>query len=452
MSVTIVGAGLVGSLLAILLRRRGMEVSLYEKRPDPRHHILDGGRSINLVITSRGLHGLEKASLIEKIKNLVVPVYGRMMHSKAGELTYQPYGQDNEYNLSVSRGELNRFLINEAEKVGTKIYFSHEVADLRPDKKEIVFKVGDSSTTASYEILFGADGAGSQIRKHLKNHFNFDEKIDWLEADYKEMTLPLDPQGKPQLKTSALHIWPRGGHMMMALANHNGSFTMTLYLPKSGSSISFDKIKTATDVESLFKNEFPDAIPLMPDFKREFLEHPQGALGTVRCSQWVFNSSIALIGDAAHAIVPFFGQGMNCGFEDCTDLLKILEKNQNNWASSLNEYEAERRRNANAIADMALENFIEMRDKVGDSNFLLRKKVEGQLEKRFKHIFKARYGMITYTLVPYQVAQQAGVIQNQIIDKLLEGKISIEEISWGKAEELINDLWLPFANQHRLGF
>jgi kynurenine 3-monooxygenase len=287
--IAIAGAGLVGSLLAILLRQRGHEVFLYEKRKDPRLHILDGGRSINLVITSRGLNGLKKAGLVNKINELAVPVYGRMMHSKTGDTTYQAYGQRDDYNLSISRGELNRFLIDEAEKAGAKVYFDHDLIELNPQKKEITFT---NSEKISYDILFGADGAGSSVRKKLKELFTFNEKTEWLEADYKELTLPLDKSGESQLKTSALHIWPRGGHMMMALANHNGSFTVTLYLPKTGSSVAFDKIKTEGDVINLFKTEFPDAVAMMPDFTKEFLSHPQGALGTVRCSQWVFNNSI----------------------------------------------------------------------------------------------------------------------------------------------------------------
>jgi kynurenine 3-monooxygenase len=452
MSVTIVGAGLVGSLLSVLLRKKGYEVSLYEKRPDPRHHVLDGGRSINLVITSRGIHGLKMAGLDTKIKQFAVPVYGRMMHSKTGELTYQPYGQENEFNLSISRGELNRFLINEAEKAGTKIYFEHEIKNIRPESNEVSFSIGHSEVKANYDILFGADGAGSHTRRRLKDIYNFDEKTEWLSADYKELTLPLDADGKPQLKTDALHIWPRGGHMMMALANHNGSFTVTLYLPKTGSPVAFDKVVTPTDIENLFKTEFPDAVPLMPELVKEFMNHPQGTLGTVRSSQWVFNNSIALIGDAAHAIVPFFGQGMNCGFEDCTELIRLLDEAENDWVSALKEYEYSRKKNANAIADMALENFVEMRDKVGDAQFLARKKIEGALEKKYPGVYKSRYGMITYTLIPYSVAQKAGVVQNKLIDEIISQNPSVENINWDKANQALEKTWLPFVKENNLLF
>lgn len=443
--VTIIGAGLVGSLWAVLLRQKNFEVSLYEKRQDPRHHLLENGRSINLVITSRGLYGLEKAGLLNKVLPLAVPVYGRMIHPLAGENIFQAYGQSHEHNLSISRLELNKFLINEAERAGVKIYFGHELSDIDCQNKKLHFSVGSSSADFSYNILFGADGSGSVLRRKLASQFKFEDKTDWLEADYKELSLPLDTEGHPQLDTKALHIWPRGGHMMMALANHNGSFTVTLYLPPKARAQSpgFDQIKSAADVKKLFAGEFPDAISLMPDYVNEFLQHPQGNLGTVRCSQWVFNDSIALMGDAAHAIVPFFGQGMNCGFEDCTELLRLLEAHQNQWSQVLTEYEALRKPNARAIADMALENFEEMRDRVGDSEFLLRKKVENLLEQKFPHQFKSRYGLITYTRVPYSIAQRAGLVQNEIIEELLGPSRSLEKIPWEKAKSLIREKWRP---------
>ena len=318
--ITIVGAGLVGSLWGLLLQKKGFKVAIYEKRSDPRLQKVGAGRSINLVVTSRGLKGLEDAGLGSRIHELAVPVYGRMIHAKDGTMTYQAYGQDKECNYSVSRGALNNFLIQEAEKAGVRFYFEHEVHDLTPEKKEVRFKKPlMGTTTVNYDILFGADGGGSVLRHQLAKIFpdQMTETTDWLEADYKELTLPNNQNTKSSLKTDALHIWPRGAHMMMALANLDGSFTVTSYLPKENSSWSFSKIKKDSDIVELFKSEFSDAIPLMPDYLKEFNENPQGHLGTVRCSKWVFADSIALIGDAAHAIVPFFGQGMNCGFEGC---------------------------------------------------------------------------------------------------------------------------------------
>ncbi|MES3036695.1 MAG: NAD(P)/FAD-dependent oxidoreductase, partial [Bdellovibrionota bacterium] len=359
--ITIVGAGLVGSLWAVLLRRKGIPVQVFERRSDPRKITAGAGRSINLVITSRGLYGLEKAGLLGEINKLAVPVFGRMIHSKAGELTYQAYGQSEDYNLSISRDLLNQYLISKAEDAGAKIFFDHTLEELDGENKTLNFKTPQGNFSAQYSVLFGTDGAGSRVRKQLtKLHpTDFKESTEWLEADYKELTLPLGRDGKPQLQTNALHIWPRGDHMMMALANKDGSFTVTLYLPKS----SFSKLKTEDQVAKLFNEEFSDSIPLMKNYINEFMTHPQGTLGTVRTEQWVFDGSIALMGDAAHAIVPFFGQGMNSGFEDCTTLAELLDLHNDhpNWKSILKSYELIQKPNANAIAEMALENWVEMR-------------------------------------------------------------------------------------------
>lgn len=449
--VTIVGAGLVGSLWAILLRKQGCEVTIFERRPDPRVKSNDAGRSINLVLTSRGLNGLEKAGLLEKVHKLAVPVYGRMIHTQAGELIYQAYGQADECNWSISRGELNKFLIDEAVKAGVQVHFEHDLNNLDPQSKKIGFKTPQGLKNFNYDILFGADGSHSRVRKQLALVYaqQMNENIEWLEADYKELTLPAGSG----LRTDALHIWPRGAHMMMALANLDGSFTMTVYLPKktdTNKPWSFERVQSKAQIEEFFKSEFKDAIPLMPNYIPEFLEHPQGTLGTVRCSKWVFNDSIALIGDAAHGIVPFFGQGMNSGFEDCTTLLELYQQEPQAWASILKKYESRQKPNTDAIADMALENWVEMRDKVGDSGFLLRKKIEATLEQKHPGIFKSRYGLITYTLVPYALAQKAGHQQSLIIDQLTQGVSSLDQVSWPRAEDLLQKEWLPFVKANRL--
>jgi kynurenine 3-monooxygenase len=264
-------------------------------------------------------------------------------------------------------------------------------------------------------------------------------------VDYKELFLP----APNLLDKKALHIWPRGSHMMMALANADGSFTVTMYLPKNGP-VSFAEIKSSLDIETLFKNEFPDAIPLMPNYLSDFEKNPQGGLGTVRYSKWIYEDSVALMGDAAHAIVPFFGQGMNSGFEDCTSFLNILEQKNGNWADTVSEYDKVQRPNANAIADMAIENWREMSEKVADPQFLLRKKVESILEAKFPRLFKSRYGMVTYTLIPYHLVQQAGLLQDQILSELLVGLQSAEELSLEKAETLLKKNYEPFLQRHGL--
>lgn len=439
--VTIIGAGLVGSIWAVLLRQRNFDVTVFEKRPDMRKSGNDAGRSINLVITSRGMHALEQAGLLDRAVALSVPVYGRMIHSKTGELTYQAYGKENERNLSISRSELNKFLLNEAEAAGAKVFFDHTLDSADFHNRKLTFVNG---TAHSYDKLFATDGAGSLVRKNLAQQFPelCSEISTWISADYKELFMP----APNDLDKRSLHIWPRGSHMMMALANLDGSQTVTLYLPKTGP-VSFETIKTRLEIEAFFKNEYPDAIPLMPDYVSEFENNPQGALGTVRCSNWIFKDSVALMGDAAHAIVPFFGQGMNSGFEDCTNMLKILDRHPGDWGRSFAEYDKTQRPNANAIADMAIENWHEMSEKVGDPKFQLRKKAEALVEKNFPHIFKSRYGMVTYTLIPYELVQKAGRLQDEIFAELLSGVNSIDEVSVQKAEQLLKAKYVPFVSQ-----
>lgn len=450
--VTIIGAGLVGSLWAVMLRQRNYDVTVYEKRSDPRKGPLETGRSINLIITSRGLHALKTAHLFEKVQKLCVPVLGRMIHSRTSEQTFQPYGQTGEFNLSISRSALNQFLMDEAEKNGAKIQFDHSISDINFQTRVVSFEHNQKMTTLNYDLLFGTDGAGSLVRRQLveKNPSQFHEKTDWLEADYKELFLPTKPNGSAQLEHSALHIWPRGQHMMMALANLDKSFTVTLYLPRKTLSVglpSFETIRTESDIKNLFEKEFPDAIPLMPSYLHDFQKNPQGALGTVRCSKWVYQDNIALMGDAAHAIVPFFGQGMNAGFEDCTELLKLHDQYQSQWPVILEKYDQIQRPNANAIADMALENWVEMKDKVGDPRFLLRKKVESSLEKEFPKLFKSRYGLVTYTLVPYSLTQKAGFLQDQILNELCANIHTIEDLSLEDAKSLLERKYLPFLKE-----
>lgn len=449
-SLAIVGGGLVGSLWAVLLRQKGYRVSVYEKRADPRRTGAEGGRSINLVITSRGLHGLEKAGLREAALKLSVPVSGRMIHGRAGAPVYQPYGTEKECNYSISRAGLNAFLLDAAEKAGAELHFGHALEALEPETATLTFATPEGERNRSFDVVFGTDGAGSAVRRLLVNHSPaaFSESVDWLEADYKELFIPLR-HGKPALEKNALHIWPRGNRMMMALANQDGSFTVTLYLPKRGEG-SFLGLQSPEQVEAYFHSEFPDAVKLLPDYARDFFAHAQGALGTVRCPRWVFRGKVALMGDAAHAIVPFFGQGMNSGFEDCTALSNLIGAFGGRWNEILEHYETLQRPNAEAIAAMAIENWEEMRDKVGDARFQLRKKTEAWLEKQFPGFYKSRYGLITYTLVPYATARAAGQIQDRLLGKLCEGIQSPEELKREAARALLEAEWAPFVKMHQL--
>lgn len=442
--VVISGAGLVGSFWALALRKKGYDVELYEKRSDMRKDSADGGRSINLVATSRGLNAFTAAGVLEEIKKIIVPVTGRMMHSLEGKLTYQPYGRDDsECNYSVSRSLLNITLLNEAEKAGAKIFFSHELESLEPDHGKATF----SGKEVTFDRFFGADGAGSNTRKELLRLMpEAKESIDFISSDYKELLMPAASDGSYPIEKTALHIWPRGNHFLMALPNLDGSFTMTMYLPQMGQD-GFDTLKTKEDVTAFFEKYYKSSIPHMPNFAEEFFENPQGKLGTVRMSHWVYKDKVALMGDAAHAVVPFFGQGMNCGLEDCFYLLSYMEKYGNDWEKVFYEYDRNQRPNGNAIADMALENFIEMQEKVADKTFLLKKAVEHKIENEFPQKYRARYGMVTYTLIPYAVAKEAGVIQNEILDELVKGISSLEEVDLKKAESLIDEKFVPFVNE-----
>lgn len=443
----IVGAGLVGSLWAVLLKKRGYDVELFEKRSDIRKLSSGEDRSINLVITSRGLNGLAKADLLDEAILLSVPIFGRMIHARNGDTQFQPYGNSDECNFSISRAELNKFLLNAAEKAGVTIHFDHELKTIDFKNKSLHFLNND---VFSYDYLFGTDGAGSLVRRNLCTQFpnEFSEETQWLSADYKELYMPEGPQGEYAVEKNALHIWPRGSHMMMALANLDGSFTMTLYMPKED----FSEMKSKDSVEEFFKKDFTDAIPLMPHFAADFTARPEGKLGTVQCSKWTYGESVVLMGDAAHAILPFFGQGMNCGFEDCVNFLTILDEHNEDWGESIPLFEEIQKPNAQAIAQMAIENWTEMRDKVGDAQFLLRKKVEALLEKEFPTLFKSRYGMVTYTRIPYALTQEIGKIHDTILNKLCGPIQTIEEVSLPAAHELLKTYLEKFIINHHLSF
>ncbi|MEK6628427.1 MAG: NAD(P)/FAD-dependent oxidoreductase [Bdellovibrionota bacterium] len=448
--VTIAGCGLVGSLWAYLLKKQGYDVEVFEKRSDPRKAAQQAGRSINLVITSRGLYALETAGLLNKILPITVPVYGRRIHPINGDTFFQAYGRDNtECNYSVSRSVLNCALIEQCEEIGVRINFEHVVQNIDIEKKQLSFNFKNENKIHNYDLLFATDGSGSNVRKALTTKYpdRFKEQTDWLSSGYKELYMPAASNGLQALEKNSLHIWPRATHMMMGLANLDGSFTMTLYLPNTDFKYSLDNIKTNDDIKNLFQNEFATAIPYMPNYLGDYQNNPQGALGTVRMNTWVHQDSIALMGDAAHAIVPFFGQGMNLGFEDCTTMLNLLKTHQGDWSRTLTSYDQQQRPNANAIADMALENFIEMRDKVSDPKFQFKKKIEAVIEKEFPDLYRSRYGMITYTLIPYLVAQEAGVRQSEILDALAVNLKDPAQLDLDMVKMILSTKFYPWLKQ-----
>lgn len=412
--ITILGAGLVGSLLSVFLAKRGYEVTIYERRPDMRKAGAIGGRSINLALSHRGLKALDAVGLKDKIQEACIPMPGRMIHDLQGNLDFQPYGKEGQFINSVSRGGLNQLLVTEAEAQGVKVIFEHRCTDVDFDTATAHF---DNSTTASADFLIGGDGAFSALRSAMQKTDRFNYQQHYITAGYKELTMPATAEGDFALDPGALHIWPRGKYMLIALPNLDKSFTCTLFFPFEGP-VSFDSLKTEADVEAFFNEQFADAVPLIPDLKKEFFENPTSSLVTVRCDPWV-KGNTALIGDAAHAIVPFYGQGMNSGFEDCHVFAQLLDKQGSINEAMLAEYQELRIPDGNAIADLALYNFIEMRDKVADEKFILQKKIEKRLNEAYPEQWVPLYSMVTFSDYRYSEAIGRGNKQQAIMDEVL---------------------------------
>jgi len=438
-TITLIGAGLNGPLLAVGLIQRGFRVEMYERRPDMRRVRLSAGRSINLALSTRGIHALSQAGLWSKMQNDVVPMKGRMMHSTASELTYQPYGKnDAEVIYSISRAELNIALLNAAEAQGARILFQQRCTgvDLRTGTLDIWDEEREKARTAEANIVIGCDGSASAIRSEMLklNRFNFSQQ--YLDYGYKELTIPAGPGGKHVAETHALHIWPRGNYMLIALPNVDGTFGCILFLPFDGPD-SFAQLTARSPVLEFFQAHFPDAVRLMPDLADNFFANPTGSMATIKCSPWHVDGRTLLLGDAAHAIVPFFGQGINCGFEDCTCLLELLDRYGVDWAKVFGEFEQARKANTDAIADMAVENFVEMRDRVADPRFLFRKKVELTLEARYPERFVPKYSMVTFHRIPYSIALKRGQVQERLLTELCDGIERVEDLDWSKADQLI---------------
>jgi len=394
--VNIIGAGLAGSLLAILLAKRGFKVTVYERRPDPRAATVDAGRSINMALASRGIRGLELAGVLERVMKFAIPMRGRMVHEHDGAAELQLYGvRPDEVIYSVSRAELNRVLIEAAAELpGVELHFGQLCLGLAHEKN--LLEMRDETTGRIYHIAaqpsIATDGAGSPVRDALVEREVATVHEEPLDHDYKELTIP-PRDGKPALEVNALHIWPRGGFMLIALPNPDATFTATLFLARRGAN-SFEGLGSASAVDAFFAREFPGAKALMPDLLREFFEHPQGSLGTVYTQGWHLNGDVLLLGDAAHAIVPFHGQGMNCAFEDCAELMRLMDEHHS-WAGLFEAFEHARRPNTDAIAKMALENYVEMREAVLDPEYRRRKKAEEELATRDPN-FISRYAKVMF--------------------------------------------------------
>ncbi|MEX0707921.1 MAG: NAD(P)/FAD-dependent oxidoreductase [Woeseia sp.] len=437
-TVNIIGAGLCGSLLSMLLARRGHAVRVHERQPDPRHQRVAQGRSINLALAARGIRALRHANVFEPVEKLLVPMRGRMIHHPDGSTELQPYGQRaHEVIYSVSRAELNRILLNHAEQnFGVDFQFGCAAGGYDTETASLRLANADSGEEHVLDTapLIAADGAGSVVRRAYDSASHIAPTEQLLPHGYKELTLPADSNGNFRLAPDALHIWPRGGYMLIALPNPGGDFTLTLFLPNTGSP-SFETLESSNDVETFFAGQFSDVRPLLPALTEEFAANPVGLLGTVRCRHWHDRGRMLLIGDAAHAIVPFHGQGMNLAFEDCVLLDRLLESG-GSWDDVFAKFEAIQLVNANAIADMALDNYVEMRDRVREPKFVLKKELAFELERRLPDHFIPRYSMVMFhDDIPYATARQRGALQADLLETLVSGSDRLADIDLDHAEQ-----------------
>ena len=417
----IMGSGLVGSMWAVYLAKRGYAVDIFERRQDMRKADISAGRSINLALSNRGFNALNAIGCDEMIKDISIAMYGREIHDKEGNTKFQSYGLDQEAIYSVSRGAINRRMMDEAQKHSdVNLYFNTKCDAIDLDKGHVSLKDTETgkSLNNEYDIVFGADGAFSKVREAMVKTPGFNYSQSYLEHGYKELVIPPAKDGGWRIKKNALHIWPRRSFMIIALPNLDGSFTVTLFLAHKGP-VSFEALNTDEKVMTFFQKEFPDALEVMPTLIKDWHENPEAPLVTVRTSPWHRGRS-AIMGDAAHAIVPFYGQGMNSGFEDCFEMNKILDQTQDNWDQALELFSQQRVANGHAIADLAIQNFIEMRDSVADEEFLRRKKISKHLVEIYKGKYRPQYDLVTFTQVPYKDALAFGDVQNKILDEITQ--------------------------------
>lgn len=433
-ALTIFGAGLAGALLATLLARRGVPVTVYERRPDPRVRGYEGGRSINLALAERGLAALRAAGLARPVLDQAVMMRGRMVHHTDGHTELLRYGRDDsEVIWSVHRGRLNLTLLDAAEAAGATLHFDQRLVDA--DFEAGSARLRDEPTGREYAIdapaMIGADGAGSALRQAMARVADLGERFEPLGHSYRELEIPPAADGGFRIEPNALHIWPRGGYMCIALPNAERTFTVTLFLPNEGDP-SFATVRTVAEGRALFERDFADLLPLVPDFDEDWARNPVSPLGTLRLARWRLGGRALLIGDAAHAIVPFHGQGMNCAFEDCVALDALLAEGAD-LDTAFARFEAARQPNAEAIADMAIENYVEMRDLVDDADFLLKKQIERALAERLPGRFVPRYSLVSFTTTPYAEAKARGARQWAIVEDLARGKTRLDEIDLDRA-------------------
>lgn len=444
-NVSIMGAGLCGSLLSIFLARRGASVTVFERREDMRQKPVEPGRSINLALAARGLGPLRQAGLEERIGALLIPMRGRMIHEPDLAPVLQPYGQrPGELIYSISRNGLNTLLMDEAEqRHGVRFQFGHACTGYDTANRSAMVRAADGTSLQVRGQVFGCDGAGSPLRQSLVAGGGLAERVDMLDHGYKELNIPPAGRGIHRIHREALHIWPRGEFMLIALPNLDGSFTVTLFLPREGEE-SFARLQQAENVRAFFHRHFPSAAELIPDLAEQFLQNPTGELGTVRCYPWQWGGKVTLLGDAAHAVVPFHGQGMNCAFEDCLVMDRLIEEHGGDWDTVLDAFQKQRKPNADAIADMALENYVEMRERVRDPAFLLKKQIAFKLEQLLPEHFIPRYSMVMFhDEIGYAEAMQRGQVQARLLSELAEGIGSVAQLDESRAVALVRSRLRP---------
>ncbi len=438
--ITLIGAGLAGALLATLMARAGWRVDVFEKRGDPRVQGYAGGRSINLALTERGRHALRMADADDAVMRQAVMMRGRMVHALDGRLQLQRYGRDDaEVIWSIHRGDLNITLLDLAEQAGANIHFDRRLDAVDFDARIARFADGQGVLhPVGFTALVGTDGAGSSLRGAMQQREELGERTEFLDHSYKELEIPPSADGAFMMEPNALHIWPRGHYMCIALPNDERTFTVTLFLPNQGDP-SFASVRNGREAKALFLRDFADAVPLIPELERDWDANPTGLLATLYLDRWHLGDRAVLLGDAAHAMVPFHGQGMNCAFEDCVSLAHHLQASSD-LAQAFAAFEAERKPNALAIQEMALENYVEMRDKVDDSGFLLQRELELALQQRHPQRFVPHYAMVSFMRIPYAVAQHRSHVQRDLLVRHTAGRTSLEGIDWAAIDADVHAL------------
>ena len=432
-NITIAGAGLVGSLCALYMKKRGFDVSIFERRNDLRLTEISVGKSINLALSERGWTALKKVGAAKNVEKIAIPMYKRIMHDTEGNLYDQAYGNPGQAIYSVSRANLNLILMQMAEENGAKIYCNQKCLDVDFPSGETTFehtKTG-KKTTINSDLLIGADGAFSAVRSKMTRRNRQQYSQHFIEHGYKELLIPANEDGTHKLEKNALHIWPRGNFMLIALPNLDGSYTCTLFAPYEGEE-SFEKLNTNQDVEKYFKKIFPDLVPLIPDLCEQFFSNPTSSMAIMRTYPWHVDDKSILIGDAAHATVPFYGQGMNAGFEDCRILDELLDKHYNNFKTCFKEYSQVRKPNGDGVQDLSMHNFIVMRDKTADTKFLLQKKIEQKFAQKYPEKWVPLYSMVSFSNIPYSEAWQVGMKQEKMMQSIMN--ISNINETWDSEE------------------